>query len=25
MLNVNKTDLLRHHEPQTLSDRIAVG
>lgn len=24
MLNVNKTDLLRHHEPQTLSDRIAV-
>lgn len=25
MLNVNKTDLLRHHEPQTLSDRFAAG
>jgi ubiquinol oxidase len=25
MLNVNKTDLVRHHEPQTLSDRIAAA
>ena len=24
MLNVNKTDLLRHHEPETLSDRFAA-
>jgi len=25
MLNVNKTDLLRHHEPETLSDRFAAS
>ncbi len=25
MLNVNKTDLLRHHEPESLSDRFAAG
>lgn len=25
MLNVNKTDLLRHHAPETLSDRFAAG
>jgi len=25
MLNVNKTDLLRHHEPQTLADRFAAA
>ena len=24
MLNVNKTDLLRHHTPETLSDRFAA-
>lgn len=25
MLTINKTDLLRHHEPRTLSDRFAYG
>ena len=25
MLNINKTDLLRHHVPETLSDRFAAG
>ncbi|HWW47906.1 MAG TPA: alternative oxidase [Xanthobacteraceae bacterium] len=25
MLNVNKTDLIRHHEAKTLSDRVATG
>jgi len=25
MLNVNKTDLFRHHRPETISDRIALG
>jgi len=25
MLNVNKTDIFRHHEPVTVSDRIAAG
>lgn len=25
MLNINKTDLLRHHEPKTLSDRVAAS
>lgn len=25
MLNINKTDLVRHHKPETLSDRIALG
>lgn len=25
MLTINKTDLLRHHAPRTLSDRVALG
>jgi hypothetical protein len=25
MLNVNKTDLVRHHEPVSSSDRLAFG
>lgn len=25
MLNVNKADLFRHHEPESLSDRVAAG